>query len=140
MFFSVCGPRSSQAKSTLPRILPISVVGDANPARLGDALETHGDVDAVTEDIVLIDDDIADVQADPELDLGVRRDSIVLRRHAALNLDRAARGIDRTGRLDQHAVAGGLDDTPSMRGDGGFDEGPSDRLQPGQGVFLVQRP
>ena len=46
-------------------------------------------------------------------------------------------GIDGAGELDQHAVAGGLDDAAPMVGDGGIDEGLSDRLQPGQRAFLV---
>ena len=48
-----------------------------------------------------------------------------------------AHGIDSAGKLDQHAVAGGLDDAPAMGGYGGINKGLSDRLEPGQRAFLV---
>src|SRR3712207_8106840 len=40
---------------------------------LGDSLQARGHVDAVPEDVVALDDDIADVDADAEGDAPVRR-------------------------------------------------------------------
>ena len=48
--------------------LTIGVVGDTYAARFRNAFEAGSNVDAVPEDVVVIDDDIADVNADPELD------------------------------------------------------------------------
>jgi hypothetical protein len=45
----------------------------ANAARLGQAFEAGGDVDAVAKDVAVFDDDVADVNADAELDAVVRR-------------------------------------------------------------------
>ena len=42
-----------------------------------------------------------------------------------------------SGKLDQHAVAGGLDDPATMRGDGGIDEAFSVGLEPGQRALLI---
>ncbi len=61
----------------------------------------------------------------------------VLLGHAALNFDGTAYRIDGAGKLDQHAVAGGLDDAAAMLGDSGVNEGLSDRLEPSQRAFLV---
>ena len=48
--------------------LPMGVVGDAHAARLGDPLETRRDIDAVAENIVVVEDDVADMDADAKLD------------------------------------------------------------------------
>ena len=48
--------------------LPIGVIGDANAARLGNALQSGSDIDAVAEDVVVVDDDVADVDADAKFD------------------------------------------------------------------------
>ena len=45
----------------------------ADAARLGQALEAGGHVHAVAEDVVVLDDDVADMDADAELDALVRR-------------------------------------------------------------------
>ena len=49
------------------------IIGDADAARLGNSLKARGDVDSVAENIVVVDDDIADVNADPKLDPEVLR-------------------------------------------------------------------
>ena len=42
------------------------VVGDANAAGLRNPFKPSGDIDAVAKDIVVIDNDVADVDADPK--------------------------------------------------------------------------
>ena len=46
----------------------MSIIGNADATRFCDPLETHRNVDPVTKDIVLFDNNIADVNADAELD------------------------------------------------------------------------
>ena len=104
------------------------IVGDADAAWLGDSLEARGDIDAIAENIVVVDDDVADVNADAKFDPEFRRHVDVLLSHLALDLHRTARGIDGTGEFDQHAVASGLDDATVVRGDPGIDERLSERL------------
>ena len=103
--------------------LPLRVIGNADAARLGDPFKARRDIDAVAEDIVVVDDDVADVNADAKFDPRVLRHVGVLLGHGALDFDRATRRIDGAREFDQHAVAGGLDDAAAMRGDGGIDEG-----------------
>jgi hypothetical protein len=83
---------------------------NTDPAGLGQCLETGGDVDAVTVDVALIDDNIAEINADAEVDAPFSGNvSVVALCHVALHLDRAAHRIDDAGKLDQRAVAGGFD-------------------------------
>lgn len=117
--------------------MPLRVIGKADTTRLCNPFKPRSDVDAIAEDIVFVDDDIPDVYPDPKLDPGIVRHGDVLCGDAALDFDRATSCVHRTGKLYQHAVAGGLDDPSAMSGDCGIDKGLSDRLQPSQGAFLV---
>src|ERR1035438_4838420 len=54
-----------------------------------------------------------------------------LLRHFPLNCNCARHGIDGACELDQHAVAGRLDDPALVRGDGGINEFASDHLEGG---------
>jgi hypothetical protein len=63
-----CWPRSSKAKSTFVAHLVAHRAADADPARLGQAFEPRRDIDAVAVNVVLVDDDVADIDADAELD------------------------------------------------------------------------
>ena len=67
----------------------------------------------------------------------VLRNICVLFGHATLNFDRAPSCIDGTGKLDQHAVASGLDDVSAMLNDGGIDKRFSERLELSKRAFLV---
>ena len=104
------------------------IVGDADAARLGDSLKARCDVDAVAENIVVVDDDVADVNADAKFDPEFRRHAGVLLGHLPLDFHRTARRIDCACELDQHAVAGGLDDAAAVAGDSGIDKRSSERL------------
>ena len=70
--------------------LPMGVVGDTHTTRLGDPLEARRDIDAVAENIVVVEDDIADMNANAELDALLKR-AIALRSHLALHFDGAAK-------------------------------------------------
>jgi hypothetical protein len=67
--FKLCDPILSKVISTLLATdLPMGIVGGADTAGLRDSFEARGDVDAVAKDIVFVNDNIADVNADPEFD------------------------------------------------------------------------
>ena len=106
-----------------PLDLPIGVLGKTDRARLRDAFQPRGDIDAVAHQIaVALLDDVAEVNADAELDAPLGRQAGVALDHAVLHLDRAAHGVDDAAELDDRAVAGALDDAAVMDGDGGIDE------------------
>ena len=90
---------------------------DADPARLGERFQPRRDIDAVAVDVAVLDDDVARIDADAELDALVLRGRGVARRHALLHRDRAGDGFDDARELDEDAVAGGLDDAALVLGD-----------------------
>ena len=65
-----------------------------------------------SENVVVLDDDIALVDADAKLDALVFRDGGVALGHAALHRGREGDRLDNAWKLYQHAVARGLDDAP----------------------------
>jgi hypothetical protein len=65
------------------------------------------------------------------------RDVRISARHLALDVHRALNGVDRALELDQHAVAGRLDEPPAVRGDGGIDHFEAMRFQARKRARLV---
>jgi hypothetical protein len=102
--------------------LPMCIVGYAHAAGLRDPFEARGDVDAITKNIIVVDHDITDVNADAKFDPGILRYIEVLLSHSALDFDGATGCVYDAGELDQHAVASSLDNASTMFGDSGIDE------------------
>ena len=72
-----------------PLDLTIGVLGQTDRARLADALQSRGDIDAVAHQIaVALLDDVAKMNADAKLDAALGRQSGVALDHAVLHLDR----------------------------------------------------
>ena len=94
--------------------LIIDGLRDADGAGLGERLEPGGDVDAIAEDVVAVDDDVAEIDADPQLETALRRDRIVDRPRRPLHLDGAVQRIDDARKIRQQAVACRADDPPAM--------------------------
>ena len=78
---------------------------NADPARFREALETGRHIHAVAEDVAAVDDDIADIDANAELDPPLLRHVGIPLEHAALDLDGTAQRIDHARELGQHTVA-----------------------------------
>ena len=96
-----------------PLHLPVGLLGETNRARLGDAFQSRGDIDAVAHQIaVALLDDIPEVNANAEDDASVLRQAGVALDHGVLHFDGAAHGVDHAAELDDRAVAGALDDPP----------------------------
>ena len=95
---------------------------DADAAGLGELLQARGHVHAIAEDVVVLADHVAEVDADAKADLAPRRHVAVAPRHAPLDLDRTRHGIRDARELDQHAIAGGLDQPPLVLGDRRVDQ------------------
>ena len=109
--------------------------GDA--AGLRHRLKSGRHVHPIAEDVVLLDDDVAKINADAELDPPIGWHVAVASRHSALDLDRGVHGLDHAGELDQHAVAGGFYDAPAVLGDGGIDDLEAVGAQSRQGAGLI---
>ena len=139
MFLSWVGPRSVTCHVEPAAHLTIGVLGQTDRAGLGDPFEPRGDIDAVAHQIaVALLDDVAQMNADAELDAPLGRHAGIALDHAVLHFDRAAHGVDHAAELDEAAVAGALDDAPVMHGDGGIDQIAAQRPQPRQSAILVR--
>ena len=90
---------------------------DRNATRLRDPFQSCSNIDAVAKDVVAVDDDIANMDADADFDPLVLRRAGTALTHGTLKLYSAPGRIYRTGKLDQQAVACGLHDAPAMLSD-----------------------
>jgi hypothetical protein len=95
---------------------------NADASRLREHFEARRHVDAVAKDVVVLDDHVAQIDADPKLHPSRRRDVRVAPCHPALDLGCAQYRIGDAVELDQHAVASGLDDAAAILRDGRIDE------------------
>ena len=111
--------------------------GHADAAGLGQRLQPRCHIHTITPHIVVVDDDVAEIDADAEHDPLLRRDTGVAHRHPALDFDRAAHGIDHAGELGEDAVAGDPHHPPVMILDRGLDEVAPMRLPLRECAFLV---
>jgi len=110
---------------------------DADAAGFGQRFEAGGDIDAIAENVALVGDDVAEIDADAEADAPVLCDLRLAVEHHPLDFDRAAHRVDDAGEFDQHAVAGGLDDAPSVLADFRIDQLAPVRLEAGERALLV---
>ncbi len=90
-------------------------------AGIGQRLQTRRHIDAVSENVIAIENDVADIDADAEFDALVRRNLGVTLGHAALDIDRATDGVDHAHEFHEHSIARRLDDSAAMFGDLGID-------------------
>ena len=110
---------------------------EANPARLGQRFETGGDIDAVAEDVAILNDDVADIDAHAKFDAPLRPCRGVAGYHLALHFDGAAHRVDDAGKLDKKAIAGSLNNSAPMFGDLRIAEFMADRPQRGERTLFV---
>ena len=115
----------------------MSIVGNANPTRLCDPFETHCNIDTITKDIIVCDDNITDVNADAKFDPLVLRHIGILFCHAALDVVGTSHGVDHAGELNESAVPGVLDDASAMISDFGIEKRLSESFQLRQRAFFV---
>ena len=102
MFLSWVGPRSRDREIEPPLDLPIGLLGKADCAGLGDALNPRRDIDAVAHEIAVgLLDDVAQMNANAEFDAPIFSHAGVALDHAVLHLDRATHRVDDAAKLDE---------------------------------------
>src|SRR6266851_4075906 len=116
----------------------INRIGDEHPAGISQAFDPRGNVDAVAIEVVALDDHVTEIDADAQLDAAVRADIRVPLRDCLLHRDGTAHRVDDAGKLDQHAVAGGLDDAAVVLGDLRIEELTTQRFEAFERAFLVR--
>lgn len=87
------------------------------PPRPGEALDASRHVDAVTVNVTVVKQDIAEIDPDAKFDPAIPLRTGVPRLHSPLDLDRAENCVFHGTKLHQHAITDELDDAPVMRGD-----------------------
>src|SRR5271157_5415626 len=78
------------------------------------------------------------MNADTELDATVSRDARVAFDHRILHFDGASNRVDDAAKLDQRPVAGALEHTSVVHGDGGINQIAAQSSEPRQGAILVR--
>src|SRR5215471_11650901 len=106
-------------------------------ARLRDAFDARGDIDAIAVDVVRFHDDVAEIDADAILDPRLLRKRGVATNEILLNDDAAPNGLDGAVEDCDEAVAGRLDQTSMVLGDAGLDEIPLYPLDADVRTFFV---
>ncbi len=87
---------------------------DTDFSRRRQFLQARRDIDPIAVYVLALNDDVAKVDADTELDAACFRYVGISFGHTPLHFDSALHGLDDTGKLKQQAVAHGLDDTTTM--------------------------
>ena len=86
----------------LPANLALRVIGNADAAGWSYSFQSGRDIHTVAEDVIVVEHDVADVNADAKLDPGLLGHVDVFERDPSLHLHRAAGGVHGAGELDQH--------------------------------------
>src|SRR5262245_13471552 len=107
-----------------------SVVRNADAARLSQHLQAGSDVDPVTEYVVAVDNDVAEVDADAEGDALVLRHLRALGCNVRLYFDGTTYCIDHTRKFQQQPVSSGLDDATALLGNSRNDDFATQCFQP----------
>ena len=131
-------PHVLEAEIELVAHLVAHDAADIDPAGVGQRLDARGDVDAVAVDVVAVDDDVADIDADAEFAAPILRHLGVALAHAALDIDGAAHCIDDAGEFDEETVPGRLYDAAAVLDDLGIEQHPPVLLELLEGALLVQ--
>ena len=131
MFLSWVGPRSLTVRSSRAFHLPVGVLGKADRARLGDAFQPRGNVDAIAHQVaVALLDHVAEMNANSKLNPPLGRKAGVALNHAGLHLDGAAHRVDYAAELNDDTIAGSLHHPPIMHGDYRVGQVAAERPQP----------
>src|SRR5262249_12019998 len=111
---------------------------DADAARFSQGLKARGDIDTVAEDVVVVDDDVAEIDADAEIDAPLRLHAGITCGNLALHLDRATNRIDHARKFAEQTVARRVDDAAAVLLDFGVGYLTPQRLQRSERAFLVR--
>src|SRR6476469_2027967 len=81
--------------------LIVHEAADADAARFGKCFEARCDIYSITEDVVLLDDHVAEIDANPKRDVPLVWNISLALRHPALDLYSAAHGVHNARELRQ---------------------------------------
>jgi hypothetical protein len=117
--------------------LPVCVIGDANASRFRKPFQPCRYVHAIPEDVTTVDDDIANIDANAELDPLLPWHIDVALGHTALDGNGAADRVHYAAELSQQPIPGVLDNPPAVLTDLRIHEGAQVTLELGVRALLI---
>jgi hypothetical protein len=96
--------------------------GDADSADIGQLLHPCSDIDSFPVDVAVLEDDIAEIDADAKFHASIIGHIGIATAHSVLYLDRTPDRVSDALELDQHAVSGRLNDMTLIFGDRRIDQ------------------
>ena len=109
---------------SIPHIV-IHSARNADAARRSNLLQARRDVDAIPENVVTIDDDIAKVNANAQGDSAFLRHARAAFGHGDLHVNHTTHSVNNAGKFQQEAITCRLDDTSPVRGNTRIDHFPT---------------
>src|SRR5580700_9916583 len=130
------GTLASRSAATSARLRLLARARETAGIRQG--FQARRDIDAVAEDVIAVDDDVTEVDPDPEPDPAVLGHRGLAIDHRPLQLGGTADRVDDAREFHQYPVAGRLDDAAGMLADLRIDELAAMRLEAFVRAFLVR--
>ena len=78
------------------------------------SVSLRSEVDTVAEDVVVVENDVAEIDADAEMDASLGSHAGVARGHLALHLDRTTNRVDHARKLAEQTIARRVDDATTV--------------------------
>ncbi len=122
----------------LPLRVLLNAGRHADAAGRRNSLQTCCDIHSVAKNVTVVDDDVAHVDPNAEIDPLLLGYVDVAFGHAALDIHGAAHCVHNAAEFGQHPITGVLDDPAAVLGDLGIDQGPQVILEAGVRPFFVQ--
>jgi hypothetical protein len=97
-------PKIIEFKRYFPAHLVVGGNGEADAARLRYTLKPRCDIDAISEDVIALDQDVTEVDPYPVQHAPILSDALVTLGHHRLHSYGTIDGIDHRGKLKQHTV------------------------------------
>jgi len=138
MFLTLCSPHVFESVRKPVADMVADRARDTDAAGCGQALQPCGDVDALAEDVVAVGDHVAEVDPDAKAQAALLGEIQIALGHRVLDFAGTAHRVNDAGKFRQHAIAGGLDDTPVMLADFRINELDEMRLDAFVRSFLIR--
>jgi hypothetical protein len=117
--------------------LLVNAARDVNLARIGNTLKARSDIDAIAENVVCFDDNVAKIDTNPIFNPMMLRHRCVASNHVLLDDDTAPHSFDRAVENRNKSVTGGFDEPSVMPNDAGLDEVTLDPLHAKMRSFFI---
>jgi hypothetical protein len=137
MFFTVRSPRSAKRIDSLSRICSFAEREMQTPPGSHNASRPGGHVYAVPKDVISVNQNVADVDANAKHDAAILWQGSIAADHAELHRNRTGYRIDNAAELGEEPIACSLYDAPVMSGNRRIDQLAAVRLETAQRANLV---